>query len=291
MKSVSSPCRRSRTATWRCWGSAGNLYIADLGNSRIREVAAGTGIITTVAGNNTSGYSGDGEAATSAELNRPYGVAVDRAGNLYIADLSNNRIREVTASTGIITTVAGNGTFGYNGDGGAAASAELSSPTGVAVDSAGNLYIADSGNNRVREVAVGTGIITTVVGNGTEGYNGDGGLATSAELNDPAGVAVDSAGNLYISDTDNVVIRKVTASTGIINTVADNGTDSYSGDGGAATSAALSYPLGLALDNVGNLYFADANNNVVREVEVTTASTLIFPTATKMGSTDTTDGP
>ena len=161
-------------------------------------------------GNGTAGYSGDGGPATSAELNGPEVVALDSAGNLYIAEYYNNRIRKVAAATGIITTVAGNGTQNYSGDGGAATSAALWSPTGVAVDSANNLYIADFGNHRIRKVDAATGIITTVAGNGTLGYSGDGGPATSAELGDPTQVVLDSVGNLIIADPGNNRVRKVT---------------------------------------------------------------------------------
>ena len=218
--------------------AVGNLYIADSGNSRIRKVDAVMGIITTVAGNGIAGYSGDGGAATSAQLS-PHlqGIVVDAAGNLYIADAGNNRIRKVTAATGVIITVAGNGTTGYSGDGGAATSAELGNSYGVAVDAAGNLYIADNGNSRIRKVDAVTSIITTVAGNGIAGYTGDGGAATSAELDHPQGVGVDAAGNLYIVDNDR--IRKVNAATGAITTVAGSGIAGYSGDGGAATSASL----------------------------------------------------
>jgi sugar lactone lactonase YvrE len=262
--------------------SAGNLYIADLSNNRIRKVAASTGVITTVAGNGTAGFSGDGGAAASAELLSPWGVAVDSAGNLYIADSGNDRIRKVAASTGMITTVAGNGALGFSGDGGPATSAELYAPRGVAVDSTGNLYIAESSNQRIRKVAAGTGIITTVAGNGTAGFSGDGGAATSAELDSPWSVAVDSAGNLYIAESFYSHIRKVTASNGIITTVAGNGTAGLSGDGGAATSAELNGPQSVAVDSAGNLYIADAQNNVIRRVAVN-ASALSF-TATSEGS-------
>jgi sugar lactone lactonase YvrE len=224
--------------------SAGNLYIADLVNQRIRKVTPG-GTITTVAGNGTPGYSGDGGPATSTELCNPVGVAVDGAGNLYIADEFNQRIRKVTPG-GTITTVAGDGTGGYIGDGGPATSEELYYPIGVAVDGSGNLYIADQGNQRIRKVTPG-GTITTVAGDGTYGYSGDGGPATSAELFNPVGVAVGGAGNLYIADYGNNRLRKVTPG-GTITTVAGNGTGGFSGDGGPATSAELYYPFGVAVD-------------------------------------------
>ncbi|MBF0567445.1 MAG: Ig-like domain repeat protein [Nitrospirae bacterium] len=296
--------------------SAGNLYIADNGNSRIRIVAAASGTyfgqamtagdIYTVAGNGTQGYSGDGGLATSAKLNNPDGVALDSAGNLYIADNGNSRIRIVAAASGTyfgqamtagdIYTVAGNGTQGYSGDGGLATSAKLNNPDGVALDSAGNLYIADNGNSRIRIVAAASGTyfgqamtagdIYTVAGNGTQGYSGDGGLATSAKLNNPDGVALDSAGNLYIADNGNSRIRIVAAASGTyfgqamtagdIYTVAGNGTQGYSGDGGLATSAELYTPVGVALDSVGNLYIADEGNNRIREVQMlTTSSTTV----------------
>jgi len=184
--------------------SASIFYFADTGNNAIRKVSSGT--ITTVAGNGTAGYSGDNGPATSAQLNQPYGVAVDSSGNFYIADSINNVVRKV--SGGNITTVAGQGPTlgGYSGDNGPATSAKLSHPDGVAVDSSGNLYIADTSNNVIRKVST-VGTITTVAGNGTAGYTGDGGVATSAELNAPYGVAVDSAGTLYIADRNNNVIR------------------------------------------------------------------------------------
>src|SRR5204862_317026 len=198
--------------------AGGNLYIADLGNERIRKVAAATGIITTVAGNGVFGFAGDGGAATSASLSGPVGVAVDAGGNLYIADNWNNRIRKVAAATGIITTMAGNGNPTFAGDGGAATSASVYVPTGVALDASGNLYIADYGNQRVRKVDAASGIITTVAGNGSPAFAGDGGAATSASLNSPVSVALDASGNLYVADQGNHRIRKVAAATGIITT-------------------------------------------------------------------------
>ncbi len=254
---------------------ASNIYIADTYNNRIRKVTAVTGIIVTVAGNGTAGYNGDGIAATSAEVNYPGALTVDTAGNIYIADTGNNRVRKVTVSTGKISTVAGDGTEGYSGDGGAATSAELYYPYGVAVDTAGNIYFADTRNYRIRKVTVSTGKISTVAGDGTSGYSGDGGAATSAEIN-PFGVAVDTPGNIYIGDADNERVRKVTASTGLISTVAGDGYEDhgrngtyvggYSGDGGLATSAELNLPSPVALDAAANIYIGDVDNNRVRAV-------------------------
>jgi sugar lactone lactonase YvrE len=232
--------------------SAGNLYIAD-GSARIRKVS--NGVITTVAGGGGLPF-GDGGPATSAQLYDPLGVAVDSTGNLYIADLFDERIREV--SDGVIATVAGNGTRGISGNNGPATSAQLADPNGLAVDSAGNLYIADTSDDSIRKVS--NGMIETVAGNGHCCFGGDGGPATSALLNFPAGVAVDSAGNIYIADTGNDLIRKV--SNGVIATVAGNGAPLYGGDGGPATSAELDRPCCVAVDSVGNLYISDGNNRI-----------------------------
>jgi hypothetical protein len=250
--------------------SAGNLYIADSYNNRIRKVAAGTGIITTVAGNGAPGYSGDNGPATAASLSGPTDVALDSAGNLYITDYFNNRIRKVAAGTGIITTVAGSGTAGYSGDNGPATAASLNGPFSVALDNAENLYATDTGNQRIRKVAAGSGIITTVAGNGSQGYSGDNGPATVASLNNPSGVAIDGSGNLYLSDAGNQRIRKVAAGSGIISTVAGNGAFGFSGDNVAATATSLNSPAGVALDSAGNLYIADSNNNRIRKVDVGT---------------------
>ncbi|MFC5470135.1 cadherin-like beta sandwich domain-containing protein [Cohnella suwonensis] len=246
---------------------SGNLYIVD--GNQIRKVTLnGTPneTISTVAGSGVGGYSGDGGPAVTANLFGPTHVVVDGSGNLYIADTNNSRIRKV-ATNGTISTVAGTGVNGYSGDGGPAVSAQLYDPTGVAVDGSGNLYIADSANNRIRKVAT-DGTISTVAGIGSfnnYGYSGDGGPAVSAQLNDPIGVAVDGSGNLYIADSANNRIRKVTPD-GTIRTVAGKDTGGYSGDGGSAVSAQLSWPFGVAVDGSGNLYIADTRNLRIRKL-------------------------
>jgi len=262
-------------------------------------------IIQTVAGNGTRGYSGDGGPATSAELSSQPNIALDAAGDLFIADVNNNVIREVNAKTGIITTVAGNGTAGSSGDGGLATLAELNSPTSVAVDVHGDIFIADYGNSRIQEVNaatglistiatidqpasvavnaagnvlvaeptliqevnVTTGLITTIAGNGASGYNGDGIPATSASLDDPRGLTLDAAGNIFFADFGNNRVREVSASTGLISTVAGTGTEGYNGDGILATSAELSQPQAVAVDAAGDIFIADYYpNDRVREV-------------------------
>ena len=242
--------------------SAGNIYIADVRNNRIRKVDM-SGVITTLAGIGTTGYSGDGGPATSAGLAMPQGVAIDASGNIYIADTGNDCIRKVDLS-GIITTVAGNGTPGYSGDGLPATSASLNSPQGLALDAFGNIYIADTSNSRIRKVDT-SGMIITVAGNGTRAYSGDGGPAVSASLNGPSGVSVDATGNIYIADTSNNRIRMIDTS-GMISTVAGNGTRAYSGEGGPAVSASLNLPQGVFADTSGNLYIADTGNDRVRLV-------------------------
>ena len=243
---------------------AGNLYIADDGHHRIRKVDT-NGIVTTVAGNGKQNYSGDGVAATSTSLYRPSGVAVDKAGNIYIADTNNARIRKVDGN-GIITTVAGNGGFGYAGDGGLATAATLFSPMDVALDAAGNIYIADQDANVIRKVDVVTGIITTVAGNGNaQGPTGDGGRATNAIVYGPYGVAVDGAGNIYIAEYNAHSVRKVDPLGTITTAVGAISTSAGLGDGGPPTSAQV-VPAGLAVDSSGNYYIADEGHNRIRKV-------------------------
>ena len=214
--------------------------------------------IATLAGDGQPGYSGDGGPATGAAISDFGGVAVDASGDIFFADAVSARVREVSAATGLISTVAGTGTSGYNGDNLPARTAQLSAPAGLAVDFAGNLYIADAGNNRIRMMSAATGIIATVAGSGIAGYNGDNIPAASAQLNAPEGVAVDAAGNIYIADTGNRRIRVVTVSTGLIATAAGTGTQGYSGDGGPAVAAQFNNPVALAIDGQTNIYVADA---------------------------------
>jgi sugar lactone lactonase YvrE len=248
----------------------GNIYIADAYNHRIRKVIAATGIITTVAGMGSTGFSGDDGPATAAQLNGPIGVSVDQQGHLYIVDQGNNRIRKVISPTGVITTIVGTGVIGFFGDGGPATEAQLSAPYRVTLDEAGNLYIADGANDSIRKVISPTGIITTIAGIGLSGFSGDGGLATNAQLNVPVSVVVDKLGNLYIADNSNHRIRKVIAATGVITTVAGMGSIGFSGDNGLATAAQLQFPSSVAVDKAGNLYIADEGNHRVRRVDAAT---------------------
>ncbi|WP_161967245.1 autotransporter-associated beta strand repeat-containing protein [Fimbriiglobus ruber] len=251
--------------------AAGDVFIADQANARVREVSP-SGVITTIAGNGTPGFSGDGGPATAAELDIPAYVAVDAAGDVFITENANNRVREVNAS-GTITTIAGNGSAGSSGDGGPATAAELHSAEGVAVDAAGDVFFVEETGNRVREVSA-SGIITTIAGNGTAGFSGDGGPATAAELHDPFGVAVDAAGNVFIADLGNYSVREVSPS-GVITTIAGNGTPGFSDDGGPATAAELHDPFGVAVDAAGDVFIADASNNRVREVSASGVITTV----------------
>ncbi len=258
--------------------AAGNVYFADSGNNAIRRVDSTTGIITTVAGTlGTSGTFGDGGPATHARLNSPNGIALDGQGKLYIADTANNVVRVVDLSAGTIGPFAGNYAQNYTGDGGPAISASLNSPWGVTVAPTGELYIADQYNHCIRKVAL-NGTISTVVGNGNQGYQGDGGPANSAtELNEPASIVIDAAGNFYIADSGNNVVRKVNATTGFITTVAGtNSSESFAGDTGPSNQASLYGPYTLALDGPGNLYIADLFHNRIRMV-ASNSDTLTYP--------------
>jgi large repetitive protein len=257
---------------------AGNIVFADTGNNAIRKIDAVTGNISTIAGTlGNSGYAGDGLAATAALLSSPQGLSYNASGDLFIADTGNNRIRKIDASSQLITTVAGNGGAGFFGDGGAAISAQFNQPWGLTVAISGDIYVADFANNRVRKIAAITGIVTTVAGDGSSGYTGDLGTATSAKLNSPAGLVTDPAGNLYIADSENNVIRKVNGGTGVITTVAGNGTALFSGDGFSAALAGLYKPYSIYMDGAGNLFIADRLDLRIREISGATGS-LQFPT-------------
>ena len=245
---------------------AGDLYIADSGNNRVRKVAT-DGIITTIAGNGTLGNAGDGGPATNAQLNNPDGLALDPVGNLYIADAYNFKIRRVDPS-GVITTYAGTGTPGSSGDGGPAAGATLRQPYALAEDTAGNLYISDVASNRIRRIDKSTGIITTFAGTILPGFAGDGGPATSAQLNGPTGMGFDSAGNLYFADLNNHRVRKIDTS-GTISTVAGNGSDTYTDDGDDSLNAGIGTPIDVGIDAGGLMYVAQRDFNVVRVIEPT----------------------
>jgi hypothetical protein len=250
--------------------AAGNVYLSDSNNQRIRRVDGVTGLISTVAGTGSSGYSGDGGPATSAMINAPSGLALDGAGNLYFSDAGNQIVRRIDAVSGVITTVAGvPQTVGYTGNGGRATSATLSAPQGLAFDASGNLYIADSANNVIRMVAAGTGTISTVAGTSSFGYNGDGGQATTEQLYTPWSVTVGADGSLYIADLANNRIRKVSTG-GTMTTAVGSGTAGFAGDGSSGQSAQLDNPAGVVLDPGGNIYIADSGNNRVRKVSGTT---------------------
>lgn len=259
--------------------SLDNLYISDYANACIRKVTKLTGVISTVAGMCTNvGSSGDGGAATAARLNNPQDVAVDSSDTLYIADYLNNRIRKVDKLTGIISTVAGTGTAGFSGDGGAASAARLNTPLGLTFDSSDNMYIADFQNNRIRKVDKLTGIISTFAGTGVAGYEGDGGLATAARLRLPFGLRFDSTGQLHVADYSNHSIRKINPTSGIITTIAG----SFKGDTGAATFAELNTPIGAALDSTGYLYVMDGNHHRLRKIHTQTG-TILAVAGTTMG--------
>jgi sugar lactone lactonase YvrE len=260
---------RMSTPSAVAFDRAGNLYIVDSDNHRVRRVDAASQIITTFAGGGSPGVLGEGGPATAAGIS-PVAIALDASDNLFISDPVSNRVRRVDAATRVITTVAGTGDRGFAGDGGPAGAAKFDAIRGLAFDSAGNLFIADMINERVRRIDAATKVISTVAGTGVIGYSGDGGPATAAMLALPQTVAVDGAGNLYIADTDNARVRRVDATTGTISTVAGTGTGGFSGDGGPASAAVISYSTSVTLDISGNLYIADTGNLRIRRIDRTT---------------------
>lgn len=268
-----------------------NLYVTAYGGHSVWKIAAGTKIATRIAGTGTASVnSAPGYPAIYTHINSPYGVAVDPTGNVYFSEIGNNRIQKVEKATGILRTVAGAGTVpGFNGDGGLATNAVFYQPHAIALASNGDIYVADRGNNRIRKITAATGIITTVAGIGPGGgsdggFAGDGGLATSASLNRPSGVAVDAVGNIYIADAANNRIRKVDATTKIITTVAGNGNATFSGDGGPAAAAGISWPWNVTCDVAGNLYIPEGNR--IRYVD---AATGIITTIAGDGTTSSRD--
>lgn len=244
--------------------SIGDIYIADGLNHRIRKIIASTGVITTIGGNGTMGYSGDGGLAVNAELNGPTDVCLDKSGNIYVADHYNNVVRKIDTS-GIITTIAGTGSFGYSGDNGIAIDATFNGVGFLAVDNNNNLLITDASNNVLRKIDLSTGIITTFAGSGIAGYLGDGAAATDAQLKIPGGIYVEENGDVLFTEYGNGVVRKIDGSTGVISTVAGSGISGYSGDGGPALSAQLA-PSFVCVGTEGDIYVADENNNRVRKI-------------------------
>jgi sugar lactone lactonase YvrE len=259
---------RMSTPSAVAFDRAGNLYIVDTDNHRIRRVDAASQLITTFAGGGSPGILGEGGPATAADIS-PAGIALDASDNLFISDMVSSRVRRVDAATRVITTAAGTGDRGFAGDGGPAAAAKFDVILGLAFDSAGNLFIADMINERVRRIDATTKVISTVAGTGAIGYSGDGGPATAATLALPQTVAVDGAGNLFIADTDNARVRKVDT-TGTMSTVAGTGAGGFSGDGGPASAALVSYSTSVTLDRSGNVYIADGGYGRIRKIDRST---------------------
>lgn len=251
-----------KTPTGLTFDNNNNLYVADLANLRIRKVNLDTGSSITLVGEKSeTEFPNINEA-----LGGPFNVVFDKKGNLYVSVNGDSNVKKVDFSTGKVTVVAGSGEVGFSGDGGQAAAAKLANPTGLALDGKGNLFISDSGNERIRKVNLSTGIITTVAGTGETGFSGDGVDATKAELANPLGLAIDNAGDLYVVDRGNNMVRKITMSTGKITTIVGNGESGYSGDGELAKNAMLANPTGLAFNNAGDLFVVDRGNNRIRKI-------------------------
>ncbi len=248
------------------YDASGNLYLADTGKHVLLKVTA-AGVLTTVAGTGTQGFAGDGGPATSALLDSPAGVAVDGSGNLYLADSHNHRIRRIDAASGSITTFAGTGTASSGPDGLPASGTAIDLPTALAFDTAGDLYLSDTHNQRIRRVDAGTGVITTVVGTSAAGFAGDAGAATAAAVRLPRGLALDASGNLLLVDSQNHRVRRLDAASGQITTVAGDGTQAFAGDGGLAVAASLNSPRAVAVNPAGLPTLSDSGNARVRQVD------------------------
>lgn len=259
---------------------SGNLYIAEAGNNRIRKVTAADGKITTFAGTGSGSYGGDGGLATAANLNFPYGLALDKDNNLYVADVNNHRIRKINVADGKISTVAGNGATGFNGDDILATGASIFSPINIAFDKDGNLFISDNGNHRIRRVNAANGLISTIAGTGQSGFAGDGGPGNQARLSNPAGVVVDGENNVYFADRGNHRVRKISAGTNIISTIAGAGPSGFNGDGLSVLASRLSVPSSIAIDQAGNLFIADRENLRVRRIVFAAAMDEVSPVVT-----------
>ena len=260
--------------------SLGDIIFSDAFNQRIRKIDHSTGIITTIAGTGVGGYSGDSGLAVNAQLFLPSGIIIDSHDNIYLADAGNMVVRKIDGATNIITTIAGNGISGDFGDNGLAINAQLNGPCGLCFDKFGNIIIADEHNNKIRKVDISTGIITTIAGTGIMGYSGDSALAINAELNRPGLLSIDSLGSVFFSDVYNSVIRKIDVSTGIITTIAGNGTSGFFCDNGQAIDAEFWLPIGLFIDKQQNIYIADDENGAVRKIN---ASTGVITTIAGIG--------
>ena len=272
-------------------GAAGELYFADTHNHRIRRVDTGTGFVSTVAGTGIAGTSPDGTKATLASLDLPVALALNPAGDLYFADARTHLVRRIDHISGLIRTVAGSGIQGFGGDGGPAIAAALDTPSGIALDTIGNLYLADAHNHRVRRVDASTGLIASVAGTGQPGFSGDGGQGLRAALNLPRGLTLDAAGNLFLVDARNQRLRRIDAVTGQIATIAGDGTQAFAGDAGPAVAASLDSPRSVSLSPAGLPTVSDASNARVRQVDATARISTIAGIGTGGGGTLTLTAP